>query len=168
MVGSPVPVIGGTPSWAERQPALSHRPNSGTRPIPRETAFQPHSGAPEPPPAWSCCGGSPGMRRPVRQDRPLGLPRPAGWSSFIPHRLPNGTADPVNPRVSRQPVMRSGSSPLRLRAARQPVRRTRSGCGPAERPSWQGRRPWRAGTAAGHRDSRRPPEQACCGQASRR
>jgi hypothetical protein len=49
---------------------LTHRPNSGTRPRRQETAFQRHSGAAGPPPAWSCCGGSPGMRRPVRRDRP--------------------------------------------------------------------------------------------------
>ena len=39
---------------------LTHRPNSGTRPTRQETAFQRHSGAAGPPPAWSCCGGSPG------------------------------------------------------------------------------------------------------------
>src|SRR3954463_14646845 len=37
---------------AERPPALLHRPNSGTRPTLRETAFQRHSGAAGPPPSW--------------------------------------------------------------------------------------------------------------------
>ena len=37
--------------------------------------------AARPPPAWSCCGGSPGMRRPVRRDRLSGRPGSARWSS---------------------------------------------------------------------------------------
>ena len=76
--GLSAPMLDGPPNWAERQSALTHRPNSGTRPTPRETAFQPQSGAAGPPPAWSCCGGSPSMRRTVLQERP-GL---AGQSSF--------------------------------------------------------------------------------------
>ena len=64
--------LGGPPSWAERPPPLIHRPNSGTRPTPQGTVFRWHSGAAEPPPAWSCCGGSPGTRRSVRRDRPSG------------------------------------------------------------------------------------------------
>ena len=46
---------GGPPNEVERQPALTHRPNSGTRPTLRGTAFQPHSGAAGPPPFWVCC-----------------------------------------------------------------------------------------------------------------
>src|SRR4051794_8015235 len=76
--GLSAPLLDGPPNWAERQSALTHRPNSGPRPTPRETAFQPKSGAAGPPLAWSCCGSSPGMRRTVRRDRP-GL---AGQSSF--------------------------------------------------------------------------------------
>ena len=52
MVGLSVPMLGGPPSWAERLPALIHRPNSGSRPTPPETAFQRHSGTAAPPPAW--------------------------------------------------------------------------------------------------------------------
>jgi hypothetical protein len=76
--GLSAPMLDGPPNWAERQSALTHRPNSGTRPTPQETAFRPQSGAAGPPPAWSCCGGSPSMRRTVLQERP-GL---AGRSSF--------------------------------------------------------------------------------------
>src|SRR3954469_18941332 len=42
----------GPPRWAERLPALTHRPNSGTRSTRQETAFQRHSGAAGPPPSW--------------------------------------------------------------------------------------------------------------------
>src|SRR4051794_25725988 len=57
--GLSAPMLDGPPNWAERQSALTHRPNSGTRPTRQETAFQPQSGVAGPPLAWSCCGGSP-------------------------------------------------------------------------------------------------------------
>jgi hypothetical protein len=51
--------LAGRPMGSNVHP-LIHRPNSGTYPTPQETAFRRHSGAAGPPPAWSCCGGSPG------------------------------------------------------------------------------------------------------------
>src|SRR3954470_21369820 len=56
----------------------------GADPCPtlRGTAFRLDSGTAAPPPAWSCCGGSPGMRRRVRQDRPSGRQGSAGRSLF--------------------------------------------------------------------------------------
>src|SRR3954470_15649643 len=60
------PFYGVTPNGAERQHALTHRPNSGTCPTPRETASQPHSGTARPPPSWVCCR----IRTTVRSARP--------------------------------------------------------------------------------------------------
>ena len=45
MAGLSALPLGGLPNGAERPRALIHRPNSGTRPTPPETAFQRHSEA---------------------------------------------------------------------------------------------------------------------------
>jgi hypothetical protein len=88
--------LGGPPSWAERQSALTtHRPNSGSRSTRQEMAFRLQSGVAVPPPAWSWCGGSPGTTRRVRQDRPSGRPRAAGRSSIATQQ----TAPSRSPRL---------------------------------------------------------------------
>jgi hypothetical protein len=55
--------LSGPPNGAARRHALTHRPNSGTRPRPPQPAFQRHSGAAGPPSAFKSA-------------------RAAGWSSF--------------------------------------------------------------------------------------
>jgi hypothetical protein len=82
------PAPDGPPSWAERQPASSRRPSSGTRPAPLETACRAHSGAAGPPPAWWRGGGRLRTKAPVLPDRPSGWPRSASRSSSPPQPTP--------------------------------------------------------------------------------